>query len=75
MCSSDLLRAGSVRPARPSPSRDEIPGVNSVSLGAGTVAGHIYSSTRSGLKFIGREPGRLDYVAWDLGNRGYPGFF
>ena len=27
-----------------------------------------------GLKFIWREPGWLNYIAWDFENSGYPGF-
>ena len=44
--------------------------------GAGTRAGHIFSSPGPGLpelKFFGWEPGRLNHIAQDLENPGYPG--
>ena len=45
--------------------QDGIAGVNPVSRGG--YQAHLYSSTGPGLKFIGREPGRFNYVARNFG--------
>ena len=38
-------------------------------------AGLSFSYPRPGLKLIGQEPGRLNYIAWHFENPWYPGLF
>ena len=56
--------------------RDWIPGLNSMNPGAGHII-YFPAPGLPGLKFcwpgVSREPGRLDYIARDLENPGYPG--
>ena len=72
--SASEFRAGPRVPTWPVP---VLAGSKVNELGAGTLTEYIISFPRqamSGLKFISREPGRLDYIAWDLENSGYPSF-
>ena len=72
--SASEFRAGPRVPTSPVP---VLAGSKVNELGAGTITEYIISfpgQAMSGLKAIGREPGRLDYIACDLEISGYPSF-